>query len=148
MWATLCRWMEPHRQDSSPVSFRKCQRFVSPELREAELITNWPKDGLRHTWISSLLALGVSRDWVAELVGNSSGIIRTNYKHLLPEKNKIRAPSSNQEIKRVCRIQGLVAEREGATLSVGSTPAEAWQRGRRKLPWDRESVRVPSDRGR
>lgn len=86
MWTTLCGWIEPHRQDSGPVSFRKCQRLVSPELREAKLITNWPKDGLRHTWISSLLALGVSRDWVAELAGNSPEIIRTNYKRPLPEK--------------------------------------------------------------
>ena len=38
MWTTLCSWIEPHRQDSGPVSFRKCQRLVSSELREAELI--------------------------------------------------------------------------------------------------------------
>ena len=68
------------------MTFRKCQRLVSPELREAGLISTWPQDGLRHTWISSLLALGVSRDWVAELAGNSAGIIRTNYKRPLPEK--------------------------------------------------------------
>ena len=86
MWTTLCSWIKLYRQDSGPVSFRKCQRLVSPELREAGLIDNWPQDGLRHTWISSLLALGVSRDWVAELAGNSPGIIRTNYKRPLPEK--------------------------------------------------------------
>jgi|GEM_PF-1159566 len=85
MWAALCKWIEPHREKSGPVTFRKCQRLVSPELREAKLITGWPKDGLRHTWISSLLSLGVSRDWVAELAGNSPGIIRTNYKRPLPE---------------------------------------------------------------
>jgi len=86
MWAALCKWIEPYRGKSGPVTFRKCQRLVSPELREAKLITGWPKDGLRHTWISSLLAPGVSRDWVAELAGNSPGIIRTNYKRPLPEK--------------------------------------------------------------
>ena len=89
MWAALCSWIEPHRQKSGPVTFRKCQRLISPELREAKLITGWPKDGLRHTWISSLLALGVSRDWVAELAGNSPGIIRTNYKRPLPKKEAI-----------------------------------------------------------
>ena len=85
MWTTLCNWIEPHRKETGPVTFRKCQRLVSPELREAGLISRWPQDGLRHTWISSLLALGVSRDWVAELAGNSPGIIRTNYKRPLPE---------------------------------------------------------------
>ena len=50
------------------------------------MIRTWPKDGLRHMWISSMLALGVARDWVAELAGNSPEIIRTNYKRPLPEK--------------------------------------------------------------
>lgn len=86
IWMTLCSWIEPHRKDSGPVTFRKCQRLVSPELRGSGLITNWPKDGLRHTWISSMLALGVARDWVAELAGNSAEIIRTNYKRPLPER--------------------------------------------------------------
>lgn len=86
MWQTLTSLIEPHRKKAGPVTFRKCQRLVSPELREQGLIKNWPKDGLRHTWISSLLALGVSRDWVAELAGNSPEIIRTNYKRPLPEK--------------------------------------------------------------
>jgi hypothetical protein len=36
--------------------------------------------------MSGCLALGVSRDWVAELAGNSPGVIRTNYKRPLPEK--------------------------------------------------------------
>ena len=85
MWAALSHWIEPYRKDSGPVTFRKCQRLISPELREAKLITGWPKDGLRHTWISTLLALGVSRDWVAELAGNSPEIIRTNYKRPIPE---------------------------------------------------------------
>lgn len=86
IWMTLCSWIEPHRKSSGPVTFRKCQRLVSPELRKAGLIKTWPKDGLRHTWISSMLALGVARDWVAELAGNSPEIIRTNYKRPLPEK--------------------------------------------------------------
>jgi integrase len=86
MWAALCKWIGPYRKSSGPVTFRKCQRLVSPELREAKLISSWPKDGLRHTWISSLLALGVHRDWVAELAGNSPGVIRTNYKRPIPEE--------------------------------------------------------------
>lgn len=86
LWTTLRYWIEPHRKPSGPVSFRKCQRIVSPELRKAKLISGWPKDGLRHTWISSLLTLGVSRDLVAELAGNSPAIIRSNYKRPLPEK--------------------------------------------------------------
>lgn len=42
IWATLCSWIEPHRKKSGPVTFRKCQRLVSPELREVGLVANWP----------------------------------------------------------------------------------------------------------
>lgn len=86
IWDTLTSWIAPCQERSGPVTFRKCQRLVSPELREAGKITDWPKDGLRHTWISSMLALGVHRDWIAEMAGNSPGVIRTNYKRPLPEK--------------------------------------------------------------
>jgi hypothetical protein len=33
-----------------------------------------------------MLALGVHRDWIAEMAGNSPGVIRTNYKRPMPEK--------------------------------------------------------------
>lgn len=36
MWTTLCSWIEPQRQDSGPVTFRKCQRLVSPELQRGK----------------------------------------------------------------------------------------------------------------
>jgi len=86
IWGTLTSWIVPYRESSGPVTFRKCQRLVSPELQGADLISAWPKDGLRHTWISSMLALGVHRDWIAEMAGNSPGVIRTNYKRPMPEK--------------------------------------------------------------
>ena len=86
MWKTLSGWLLPERKPSGDITGRRTQRDMSVELRTAEVIENWPKDGLRHTWISSLLALGVHRDWVAEMAGNSPGIIRTNYKRPLPEK--------------------------------------------------------------
>ena len=80
MWSVLSKWLLPIKKDSGPVTFRKCQCTMSPELKEAGIIDQWANDGLRHTWISCLLALGVSRDWIAELAGNSSEVIRTNYK--------------------------------------------------------------------
>ncbi len=86
MWTALSSWLLPEQKPSGSITGRRTQRDMSLELRNAGIIENWPKDGLRHTWISSLLALGVSRDWVAELAGNSPGIIRTNYKRPLPEK--------------------------------------------------------------
>jgi integrase len=86
IWKTLATWLIPRRKASGPVAGRKTQRDTSVELREAKIIEHWPKDGLRHTWISSLLALGVHRDWIAEMAGNSPGVIRTNYKRPLPEK--------------------------------------------------------------
>ena len=85
MWCTLASWLEPIKQPSGPVVSRQCQACVSAELRNSSIIQTWPKDGLRHTWISSLLALGVHRDWIAELAGNSPMIIKTNYKRPLPE---------------------------------------------------------------
>ena len=85
IWSALSSHLEPYRKNSGPVTPRKCQSYLSDELRQAGLIKSWPKDALRHTWISSMLALGVHRDWVAELAGNSSAIIRTNYKRPLPE---------------------------------------------------------------
>lgn len=78
--------LRAEREPSGDITGRRTQRDMSVELRNAKVIENWPKDGLRHTWISSLLALGVHRDWVADLAGNSPGIIRTNYKRPLPEK--------------------------------------------------------------
>lgn len=95
IWDTLTSWIAPCQESSGPVTFRKCQRLVSPELRNARKITAWPKDGLRHTWISSMLALGVHRDWVAEMAGNSPGVIRTNYKRPLPEKMAMKWFSCN-----------------------------------------------------
>ena len=86
MWDVLTKWLIPIQEKSGPVTIRKCQRQMSPELKEAKLIEKWPSDGLRHTWISSLLALGVSRNWIAELAGNSPEVIRTNYKRPLPEE--------------------------------------------------------------
>ncbi|MEM7602198.1 MAG: hypothetical protein AAF357_12380 [Verrucomicrobiota bacterium] len=49
IWNTLESWIAPYRESSGPVTFRKCQRIVSPELQKEKLITSWPKDGLRHT---------------------------------------------------------------------------------------------------
>ena len=86
MWNALVSWLTPHRKDLGPVSFRRTQSNMSTELKSAGVIESWPKDGLRHTWISSLLALGVSRDWIAELAGNSPAIIKSNYKRPLPEE--------------------------------------------------------------
>jgi len=86
MWITLSSWLQPLRKPKGEITGRRTLRDMSLELRTAGVIKNWPKDGLRHTWISSLLALGVSRDWVAELAGNSPGVIRTNYKRPLPEE--------------------------------------------------------------
>ncbi len=85
MWEALSYWIEPYGNPCGPVPFRKCQRLICPELREAKLIIGWPKDVFRHTCISTLLALGVSRDWVAELAGNSPEIIRKNYRPPLPQ---------------------------------------------------------------
>lgn len=86
MWETLSSWLLPVRKRTGEITGRRTQRDMSVELRSSEVIEDWPKDGLRHTWISSLLAQEVHRDWVTELAGNSPGIIRTNYKGQMSEK--------------------------------------------------------------
>jgi integrase len=40
-------------------------------------------DGLRHTWISALLAVGVHKDYVAKMAGNSVGDIDGHYEKAL-----------------------------------------------------------------
>ena len=86
LWNSLVNRLLPESKATGPITGRRTQHYMSSELRESEVIDSWPKDGLRHTWISSLLALGVHREWIAELAGNSPAVIKRNYKRPLPEK--------------------------------------------------------------
>ena len=86
LWTSLLHYLEPNRNLNGPITGRRTQHYMSSELRKSNVIESWPKDGLRHTWISSLLALGVHREWIAELAGNSPTVIKKNYKRPLPEE--------------------------------------------------------------
>ena len=57
-----------------------------------------------------MLALGVARDRVAELTGNSPEIIRTNYKRPLPEKV---AASSLSDLSRAVEWRERVSHESG-----------------------------------
>jgi hypothetical protein len=57
---------------------RKSQEILRPIVRAA-IGREWLKDALRHTWISALLGLGVHKEKVARLAGNSASEIDRSY---------------------------------------------------------------------
>lgn len=59
------------------------QVFLSRLLREKGLITEWPQDVMRHSYISYRLAQGHGRGQVAEWAGNSESEIRKSYRRPL-----------------------------------------------------------------
>lgn len=66
----------------------KCCPFHSREeisklARAAGIISEWPQDVLRHSYISYRIAQGASKGKVAEEAGNSEQVIRKNYRRPL-----------------------------------------------------------------
>jgi integrase len=63
------------------------QAFLSSLLREKGLITEWPQDVMRHSYISYRLAQGHGRGQVAEWAGNSESEIRKSYRRPLRKED-------------------------------------------------------------
>lgn len=63
------------------------QAFISTLLREKKLITEWPQDVMRHSYISYRLAQGHGRGQVAEWAGNSESEIRKSYRRPLRKED-------------------------------------------------------------
>lgn len=59
------------------------QVFLSKLLRERGIISTWPQDVMRHSYISYRLAQGHGRGQVAEWAGNSESEIRKSYRRPL-----------------------------------------------------------------
>jgi integrase len=63
------------------------QAFVAKLLRAKNLITEWPQDVMRHSYISYRLAQGHGRGQVAEWAGNSESEIRKSYRRPLRKED-------------------------------------------------------------
>lgn len=63
------------------------QAFVAKLLRAKGLITEWPQDVMRHSYISYRLAQGHGRGQVAEWAGNSESEIRKSYRRPLRKED-------------------------------------------------------------
>jgi hypothetical protein len=66
-----------------------CPRGSQDKIRDAVRGATgaaWQKDALRHTWISALLGLGVAKEAVARLAGNSVADIENNYEAPMGEQ--------------------------------------------------------------
>lgn len=85
LWSSLTNWLTLPEDPQEPVCARWSQEACSKELKDAGCVNEWVSNGMRHSWISSMLALGVSREWVAALAGNSPEVIRKAYRKPLRE---------------------------------------------------------------
>lgn len=63
------------------------QVFLSKLLRERGIISTWPQDVMRHSYISYRLAQGHGRGQVAEWAGNSESEIRKSYRRPLRKED-------------------------------------------------------------
>jgi hypothetical protein len=74
----------PHRRASGPIIGRNFDRALL-EVRRASGITPWPVDCLRHSFASYWLAVNKNRAELAEIHGNSVGIIKKHYRRPIAE---------------------------------------------------------------
>ena len=79
VWNRFASLALPRKPEArASVCPRKSQEYIRAMVREA-IGRDWLKDALRHTWISALLGLGVHKEKVARLAGNSVGEIDRSY---------------------------------------------------------------------
>ena len=71
------------RGEQGKCSILHAREEISKLAREKEIISEWPQDVMRHSYISYRLALGDSRSVVAEQAGNSESEIRKSYRRPL-----------------------------------------------------------------
>ncbi|MES2737270.1 MAG: hypothetical protein V4672_13180 [Verrucomicrobiota bacterium] len=67
-------------------TFYNDRSHLSSFLRAKKIITIWPQDVLRHSYISYRIADGVSKHEVAEEAGNSESVIRKHYRRPLKKE--------------------------------------------------------------
>ena len=85
----LVEWLVGVRQKEGDAVMANSQEYASLALREAGIITSWPQDVMRHSYISHRIARGDGAGLVAEQSGNSERIIKKHYRHpLWPEDGK------------------------------------------------------------
>jgi integrase len=70
---TLAAWLKPFRQKSGPIV-------------RGRINASWPKNALRHSFASYWLPIHQNRAALAELMGNSVSVIKTNYRRAIPAR--------------------------------------------------------------
>jgi integrase len=83
MLAPLPEMLLPYRRPSGPITGRNFARALLA-VRKASGITPWPKDVLRHCFGSFWLPIHKNRAELAEIMGNSVGIIKRFYRRAIP----------------------------------------------------------------
>jgi integrase len=63
------------------------REMVSILVRRRKIITRWPQDVMRHSYISYRIAQGDSKHEIAEAAGNSESIIRRKYRRPLMKED-------------------------------------------------------------
>ncbi len=84
---TDMRWGLKYRRKAKHIVRADDQVFVAALLKEKKLITEWPQDVMRHSYISYRLAQGHGRGQVAEWAGNSESEIRKSYRRPLRKED-------------------------------------------------------------
>ena len=84
MEKTLTAWLLPYRKATGPVSptaitIRRGRKVV---LKRLKMKTQWPQDILRHSFATYWMALRSHEGRLAEMMGNSPGIVQRHYKGL------------------------------------------------------------------
>ena len=65
------------------IGVKRDHEAISQLVRERGMITDWPPDVTRHSWISYMIAQGHSKHQIAEWAGNSESVIRERYRRPL-----------------------------------------------------------------
>lgn len=75
--------LAPWRREKGKCCLVHDREEISKLARAAGILTEWPQDVMRHSYISYRIALGHSKHEIAEAAGNSEGVIRRRYRRPL-----------------------------------------------------------------
>lgn len=86
LWA-LVQTPEHLDKQQRKCCFGKDGAELAARLRKVKLITVWPQDIMRHSYISYQIAVGHGKGQVAEWAGNSEAVIRKRYRRPLMKED-------------------------------------------------------------
>lgn len=80
----LVKILRPLSKDHGRVCRPRSREMITQHVAKLSLVTEWPADVLRHSYITFRLNEGGTHDEVAEESGNSPAIIRSDYRRPVP----------------------------------------------------------------